>query len=415
MAIAGLKRLSLNRNSFIGVKKLFFRNDQDKIDCFIRFLDSFTLTYITLFKVIRFYIEIKALSGLDGMDLNHLETALIKIIKYIRQKREEFLLYNRFHSFKDSINKFYMNLHVLQKEFKNFIQMDLFNGLKPLNRNHMLDMYNYDLMLFIDKIIPSIITVIDHFQSIIDGMENLDTYLVGVNTMIITEFSNKITKMIDDNQPLIKKFINNDLSITQFHIKRNESSLKYLQLNESIESIMINDCFSGNQLITLEIFQKFIITDSIYILEKLLIHSTSIINQIQSSLDLFFKLSNLLEVHLNNCFIKFQNIKLDPFINTTENLIESCEIMIDLLTELSKIIKEIFTLPEFKSMNFSNYSLKFNILTINYQFFNQILTSNQRITNDLDKTDKFQNRFKISIDSLNCGIMGLESLIDHDV
>lgn len=420
MAISSLKRLSFNRSSFIEVKNLLFRNDQEKIDCFMRFWDTFTYTYIKLFKVLRFYIELKRLRISLGYsvahnELDHQEEVLIRINKYLRKKREEFLLYHRFNSFRDAVAKFITPLEMVNKEFKQFIYSDLTAGTKNLSRNLMLDMYNCDLSYFKNKIIPSLDLVMDHLKDVGGKSLQLNVYLVGLNTMVLNDSSQKIKRIIGLNLPLIKSLLSNDISISTFHVQRNEVSMKFLEVDESSEGLFGGETFFGSQLVTLEAFQKIIISDSLCILEKLMSLFTSLINSTQSSMDYFFKLSSFLEMKLGKSLIEFRDIYANPF-EIQENLRSSSIEMSSTLVLASEMLNECMNFKEYIQLKFliEIVQVRLNVINTTYGHIVEVLQATEKV-NELDRTDKFQQRFKIVIDSLSCGILGLDGSIDDVV
>jgi len=413
MAIASLKRLSFNRNSFIEVKNLLFRNDQEKIDCFMRFWDAFTYSYIILLKVAKFYTDMKLLRislgyNVDHQELSNQEVVLIRIIKFLRKKREEFSMFYRFHSFKDSMAKFIVPLSMMLKEFKEFIEVDFTLGTANLNRNLMLDMYNCDLSIFKNQIIPSVALIIEHLKKVGDRSENFDLVLVSINSMVISDCSLKIKKIVYNNFPIIKNLLTNDISIASFHIQRNEISMKFLKLDETIEHLFCGESFFGSPLITIEAFEKNLISDSLYILERLILLFTSLVNTTGSSIDYFFKISNFLELKLNKTLTNFKKIYEIP-IEIQKNLRSSTMEMSSILILSKELINESIELKEYFIHNslIHDIQLKLDTIKITYDHACQILESIER-SDEINCTDKFQRRFKIIIDSLSCGILGLD-------
>lgn len=417
MGISSLRRLSLNRNSFIEVKNILFRNDQEKVDCFIRFWDTFAFCYVTLFKVLQFYVEVRDLRLSVGLDVNrhevlNQEEVLVRVIKFLKKKKDEFLMFHRFHSFHDSVAKFVTPLSMILKEFKDFVEVDLTVGTRNLNRNFMLDMYNCDLSYMKNKIIPSLETIMDHLKKFGAKSSQWDSYLMGVNTMIINDSLLKIKRIIGLNQPLVKSLLNNQISISAFHVNRNEASLKFLQVDATMENMFCGETFFGSQLVTLETFQKMLISDCLTILKKILLLFTSFINTTESSMDFFFNLSNFLEITLRQSLLEYRDIYSNPF-EIQEKLRSSTMDLSSSLTVADQLIDEGRKLKEYTHFKFliERIQNKFKTVKTTFDHIGQVLLETERAT-ELDRTDKFQQRFKIVIDSLSCGILGLDTAID---
>lgn len=418
MGISSLRRLSLNRNSFIEVKNILFRNDQEKVDCFMRFWDTFTFSYITLFKILQFYIEVKDLRvylglNVDRHEISNQEKVLMRLIKFLKKKKEEFLMYHRFHSFRDSVAKYVTPLSMVLKEFKDFVEVDLTAGTRNLNRNLMLDMYNCDLSYIKNKIIPSLDTIMNHMKDVGGKSLQLDTYLLGVKTMVINDSSLKIKRIIGLNLPLLKCLLNNQISISAFHVNRNEASLKFLQVDETSEHMFCGETFFGSQLVTLETFQKMLISDCLSIVEKLLLLFTSFINTTESSMDFFFGLSKFLETTIRQLLLELKDIYSNPF-EIQEKLRYSTMELSSSLIVADQLIDKSMELKEYAHFKFliERIQQKFRTVRITFDHIGQVLLENERAS-ELDRTDKFQQRFKIVFDSLSCGILGLDSSIDE--
>ncbi|KAH3678491.1 hypothetical protein WICMUC_001508 [Wickerhamomyces mucosus] len=328
---------------------------------------------------------------------NNIDTFQIEIINFKEIKLSRELLLNiiiilskRKNQFKLSFNKNKQHFDDLVKEQIELISSllleidkftnDLIRISNSINRYYLIDLYKMDIYYLKYYLSEKIVKI----SEILQGQFNINLLNELCDESLQICF--KIEKIINLNIPLIQKFQYNQISLIESIIIRNSLSIEYLKIDSKVEILSYN---KGDNLIDLDqyinLFNQELIKISSYFNQIIL----KLLNRVENSIDLFFKLSNFYEIDL-------------------QQLIQNKSNLYFFLIDFNQIIKFIYSIIKTKLLKlkeFKSIDMILNDILSNLKNLNISINHSRNLLNEIDKIGykeiNYLVRFSNSIDCIS--------------
>jgi hypothetical protein len=282
----------MNRSSIVDVKRrLFAAFDRSlRIRAAERLLDSLSYALITMFKVVQYYSQ-----AMDDKNeaLLQMKTMLIQFMGQIGCKRDTFVDRSKRLGFRIVFGNYYKYLVAAVNDLTPFLEIDL-----PLiigyDVDMLLDLFRADLVVLKGEILPLMRSLNQVLEAYVVGNKALDTVRIeSLSQNLLTECT-KLKSILRQNSSLIYQLHSGELTVSTFLVQRNELSLQYITADPVIESVYPPTFTPMN----LESFKNTIIADSTKLIDSMISILCRMLLAVQDSLELFFALSDLLEIQL---------------------------------------------------------------------------------------------------------------------
>ncbi|KAH3684244.1 hypothetical protein WICPIJ_004801 [Wickerhamomyces pijperi] len=378
---------------------------QELFEIVLKLFDVTSYSFITLFTVFDHYnhyaLEDRAISNryLNHRELSLARDSIHKIITMLYRRKGEFVkVMHTTVNNKDLIRQQIELVSALLVEFERFVN-DLIKISNVVDLNYLVDIYKMDVYYLKFELSPELI---DIYQN----LKVLNNTSISANCHKALLVCVKVQKIFKLNQPLIVKFHQNLIPLMKFITLRNSISIEFLTIHPELEFLSIND---GMNLIDIHDYKIAIARSLEKVHKDLGMLVSKLLNQVESSLDIFFQLSNFYEKDLKimgKCIILAQTDN-----EKTENLLKLVSYFIKALKFLYKLSNEY--LVNFKEFRATKLTHKEIVIIMKVIYLNCL--NSRKLLNDVS-ADSYQeinylNRFSNSIDSISIASLRLTELV----
>ncbi|CDR40171.1 CYFA0S04e05116g1_1 [Cyberlindnera fabianii] len=314
----------VNRASFIGVKNRLFGADVKQtaqLAAIEKLIDSLTYTTVTVFRVLDHYsshVSSKSLQELPPLwnheDITSLQQKLAALKQRVLRTSETFISRKNKLTHNVSLGEFSTGslrcaTHGIVLELVNLTQYirDLVRLSRSVEPDHLLDLFKGDVLILQFKILPAVESLsvyLEQFQRL--PGRPLDLKLIESMTLGMFEQSSRLRGILRSNSLLIRELQEGIITRDAFLIKRNNNAVCFINLDPVIETLKT----TPHSYVGDVDFLRTIINDTQKATAALGMHALHILNNVQSSMDLFFQLSNILDGELSRLSVELNALEV---------------------------------------------------------------------------------------------------------
>lgn len=378
---------------------------QELFELVLKLFDVTSYSFITLFTIFNHYTHyVLEERGISSRHLNVRELSLStysihKIINILYGRKKEF--FRAMHMaprVEELVKQQVEMISSLLLEFDTFVN-DLIKFTNIIDLNYLVDIYKIDVYYLKFELSPELI-------DIRQNLKGLNNSSVSVNCHKAFLVCVKVQKIFKLNEILISQFHLNLIPLMKFITLRNSISIEFLSIHPELELVSFND---GHNLVDIHDYKLAITRSLDKVYHDMGTFVTKLLNQVESSLDIFFQLSNFYEKEMKI---------IGKYILLVQSSFTKGEKLQGLITYFVKAMKFLHKLSNKYLINFKEFRatkvvLKEVIIIMKVIYFNCL--NSKKLLNDVNP-DTYQeinylNRFSNSIDSLSIAALRLNELV----